>query len=261
MHPAITKSLALSNTDSNLDPGLDAKLQAKAARRLARMLNPVPAFRTHLPRQAGRLEVEQYIANRFQEAHGANIHDFMPVLLTMGCHGRTTAATGLRAATQQPLFLEQYLSGPVEQVLEAAAGESIHREKIAEIGNLVASRGGSSYLLFLVLTQMLEHAGFDWVVFTATPQVQTVLAYLGLSVHRLCAADPARLTESSAAEWGSYYASQPQVVAGKVSDAMTVLKARTLYASVLSLFRGQIIEVADILRRESSQRGSYIFAA
>jgi hypothetical protein len=250
-----------ANTMSTELSSPDSALNAKAARRLARLLNPVPAFRTHLPREAGRMEVEQYIATRFREVHGANIHDFMPVLLTMGCHGRTTAATGLRAAGHQPLFLEQYLPGPVERVLETAAGEKIPREKIAEIGNLVATQGGSSYLLFMVLTEMLEHAGFEWVVFTATPQVQTVLAYLGLSVRRLCAADPGCLTSSSASEWGSYYASQPQVVAGKVADAMAVLNARTLYASVLSLFRGQIIELADILRRESRQRGSYIFAA
>ena len=253
MSPANTMSLALSSADNLLD--------AKAARRLARLLNPAPAFQAHLPGGAERARVEQYIAARFREVHGANIHDFMPVLLTMGCHGRTTAATGVRAATRQPLFLEQYLSGPVEQSLGAAVGTAIPRASIAEIGNLVATQGGSSYLLFMVLTAILEQAGFDWVVFTATPQVQKVLAYLGLGVHRLCSADPGRLTESSAAEWGSYYASQPQVVAGKVANAMAVLNQRTLYSSVLSLFRGQITELAEVLRRESSRRGSYILAA
>jgi Thermostable hemolysin len=250
-----------SKTISLTLPDFEDSLDAKAARRLARLLNPAPAFEAHLPGGAQRARVEQYIAERFHEVHGATIHDFMPVLLTMGCHGRTTAATGVRAAARQPLFLEQYLSGPVEQTLGSAVGAPIRRAGIAEIGNLVATQGGSSYLLFMVLTAMLEQAGFDWVVFTATPQVQKVLAYLGLDVHRLCSADPGRLTESSAAEWGSYYASQPQVVAGKVADAMTVLNQRTLYASVLSLFRGQITELAEVLRRESSRRGSYILAA
>ena len=148
MSPANTMSLALSSADSLLD--------AKAARRLARLLNPAPAFQAHLPGGAERARVEQYIAARFREVHGANIHDFMPVLLTMGCHGRTTAATGVRAATRQPLFLEQYLSGPVEQSLGAAVGTAIPRARIAEIGNLVATQGGSSYLLFMVLTAILE---------------------------------------------------------------------------------------------------------
>jgi hypothetical protein len=246
-------SLALSGAASSLD--------AKAARRLARLLNPAPAFQAHPPGSAERARVEQYIAARFRDVHGANIHDFMPVLLTLSCHGHTTAATGVRAAARQPLFLEQYLARPVEQVLGAVAGKTLRRANIAEIGNLVATQAGSSYLLFLVLTAILEQAGFDWVVFTATPQVQKVLAHLGLAVHRLCHADPGRLTESSAAEWGSYYASQPQVVTGRVAGAMAVLNQRTLYSTVLSLFRGQTTDLAEILRRESSRRGSYILAA
>lgn len=253
MPPASKMPIVLSSNDGALD--------AKAARRLARLLNPAPAFEAHLPGDAGRVRVEQYIAARFREVHGANIHDFMPVLLTMGCHGLTTAATGVRAAAGQPLFLEQYLAGPVEQALGDETGETIHRASIAEIGNLVATQGGSSYLLFLVLTAMLERAGFEWVAFTATPQVQKVLAYLGLRVHRLCRADPARLTGSSADEWGSYYASQPQVVAGKLADGMATLNQRKLYSSVVSLFRDQIEDLAATIRRESIQRGSCILAA
>lgn len=251
--------MSFANTiiDANLDSGLDAR----AARRLARLLNPAPTFEAHLPGTAGRARVEQYIANRFQTVHGASIHDFMPVLLTMGCNGRATAATGVRAAACQSLFLEQYLSGPIEQVLGVAAGEAVRRANVAEIGNLVATQGGSSYLLFMVLTAMLEQARFEWVVFTATPQVQKTLAYLGLSVHRLCSADPARLTLSSAAEWGRYYASQPQVVAGRVSEAMGVLNRRKLYAGVLSLFRGPIVDLACVVGQESKRRGSYILAA
>ena len=251
--------MSFANTIINANP--DSGLDARAARRLARLLNPAPAFQAHLPGDAERARVEQYIAGRFQAVHGASIHDFMPVLLTMGCNGRITAATGVRAAAGQSLFLEQYLAGPVEQSLGAALGTTIRRANIAEIGNLVATQGGSSYLLFMVLTAMLEQASFDWVVFTATPQVQKVLAYLGLSVHRLCSADPARLTQSSAAEWGSYYASQPQVVAGKVSEAMGVLGGRKLYAGVLSLFRGPIADLAQVVSHESKRRGSYILAA
>lgn len=253
MSPAKPMSIALSNTGGTLD--------AKAARRLARLLSPVPAFLAHLPGDAGRGRVERYIAARFHEAHGANIHDFMPVLLTMGCHGQITAATGVRAAANQPLFLEQYLPGRLEHVLGVAAGEAIQRVNIAEIGNLVATQGGASYLLFLVLTALLQQAGFEWVAFTATPQVRKVLAHLGLHVHRLCRADPGRLTGSSAAQWGSYYASEPQVVAGKVADAMAVLNERKLYSGVLSLFRMQIADLAETLRRERPRHGSCIVTA
>lgn len=236
-------------------------LDAKAARRLARLLSPAPAFDAHLPGDPERARVERYVAERFYAAHGARVHDFMPALLTMGCNGRITAATGLRSAASQPLFLEQYLDGPVEAAVSAVAQAAVPREKMAEIGNLVASEGGSSYLLFLVLTAILDRAGFDWVVFTATPQVRKVLAVLGLETQVLCEADPARLTRGSATEWGRYYASRPRVVAGRVADAMAVLEQRILYASVLALFRARIEALATVVARASVRHGTCTLAA
>ena len=244
-------------THTKLDPRIDAR----AARRLARLLNPAPAFQAHLPGSPERARVENYIATQFRSVHGATIHDYMPVLLTMGCHGLTTAATGVRAAATQPLFLEQYLSAPVERAVGELAGHRVTRNSVAEIGNLVATQGGSSYLLFMVLTAVLQQAGFEWVVFTATPQVQKVLAYLGLQVHVLCEADPARLTQSSATEWGRYYQSKPKVVAGNVADAMQMLNERMLYSSVLTLFRNPIDELAGAVSRASTQRGTFTLAA
>lgn len=234
---------------------------ARAARRLARLLNPTPAFCAHLPGSARRAEVECYIAERFQVVHGATIHDFMPVLLTMGCHGGITAASGVRSAAGQPLFLEQYLGQPIEQTLANFTQGVVKRARIAEIGNLVATQGGSSYLLFMVLTAILEQAGFEWVVFTATPQVRKALHHLGLPVRSLCAADPGRLTRSSAADWGRYYASHPEVVAGRTADAMQVLGERMLYASALALFRTAISELADVIRGAGSGHGTHILTA
>lgn len=236
-------------------------VDALAARRLQRLLNPLPAFAAHVPGDPERPAVEQYIAAQFQAAHGATIHDFMPVLLTMSCRGRTTAATGIRAASYRPLFLEQYLSCPVEEAIGPTAGAAVKRAGIAEIGNLVATRGGASYLLFMVLTNMLQAAGFDWVVFTATPQVRKAIAHLGLETAVLGRADPARLTRTSAAEWGRYYASQPMVVAGNVSDAMAVLGRRKLCASALSLFQKPVSEHAGTISQASRQRGTCTLAA
>lgn len=235
--------------------------EALAARRLQRLLNPLPAFAAHTPGSSRRANVEQYVASQFQAVHGATIHEFMPVLLTMSCHGNISAATGIRAATKRPLFLEQYLTRPIESAIGGAAGTTVRRDRIAEIGNLVATRGGASYLLFMVLTNMLEAAGFDWVVFTATPQVQKAIAHLGLETRVLGPADPSRLTRSSAEEWGRYYASRPMVVAGQVTDAMNVLSQRKLCASALSLFRRPVRDLAEIIRQSSKQRGTRTLAA
>ena len=247
--------------------------ETRAARHLARLLNPAPVFSAHAPGTAARGQVEHYIADRFEAAHGAHVHDFMPVLLTMGCAGHISAAAGIRAAAgqgpaagqdpaaAQGLFLEQYLSGPVETAIAALAGAPVQRGKIAEIGNLVATQGGSSYLLFLLLTAILGQAGFEWVVFTATPQVRKALDTLGLQVEVLCAADPARLTQGSAADWGRYYAAGPTVVAGRVADALPALQRRQLYAGVLSLYRGAIADLARTVSRESIRRGTCTLAA
>ena len=67
----------------------------------------------------------------------------------------------------------------------------------------------------------------------------------------LCDADPGRLTQSTATEWGSYYDSRPKVVAGKVADGMAALNERVLYSRILSLFRGQLTELAEVLGNDS----------
>ena len=231
-------------------------LDTRAAQRLARLLNPAPVFHACLPESAQRHRVERYITERFRAVHGAEIHDFMPVLLTMGCPGTITAATGVRAAAGQPLFLEHYLDEPVECAVSRVAHTPVIRSGIIEIGNLVATRGGASYLLFMVLTAMLEHAGFDWVVFTATPQVRRALAHLGLTVHPVCAADPARLPPQAVDDWGRYYASAPQVVAGNIAQAMQVLRGRPLHAGALALFRNPVESLSGIIEAGSHRRGT-----
>jgi hypothetical protein len=234
---------------------------AHAARRLGRLLNPAPVFAVHAPGSAARPMVERFITARFRAVHGASVSEFMPALLTMACGGGLTAAAGVRAAQRQPLFLEQYLSLPVEQALARLQQQSVQRAQLVEIGNLVTSQGGSSYLLFLVLAATLERAGFEWVVFTATAPVRKALVRLGLETHGLGDADPARLTRSPPEAWGSYYASRPRVVAGKIADAMAVLHRRRLYASVLTLFNAPIETLSETIAGASVGRGTCTFAA
>lgn len=233
----------------------------RTARRLARLLDPAPVFRAYRPGSPGRAGVEDYIARRFFDVHGASINEFMPVLLTMGCHGTTSAAAGIRAAGGQTLFLEHYLENAVEQAVSAVAGAPVRRGGIAEIGNLVATRGGASYLLFMVLTAVLDRAGFEWVVFTATPQVQRALSHLGLETHRLCKADPGRLAAGDAERWGRYYANGPQVVTGDVSRAVTLLNQRKLPAGALALFSGAIETLATSVRNASLHDGTLRLSA
>ncbi|HUH37578.1 MAG TPA: thermostable hemolysin, partial [Spongiibacteraceae bacterium] len=120
------------------------------------------AFEWYLPLSAGRAEVERHIAEAFQRAYGAMVTTFCPTLLALRRAGQLCAAVGLRPALE-PLFLESYLSAPVQQVLGSRVDAPVRRSQLAEIGNLV-SNGGASPLLLLLLTAAAERAGFEWLV-------------------------------------------------------------------------------------------------
>jgi hypothetical protein len=57
------------------------------------------------------------------------------------------------------------------------------------------------------------------VVFTATQELIRIFTKLGLPLLALAKADPARLGEE-AGSWGTYYDTQPIVVAGRIQLAL-----------------------------------------
>jgi phosphoglycolate phosphatase-like HAD superfamily hydrolase len=164
-----------------------------------------------------RASFEQFIAARFDRAHGARVTHFLPHLLGVrDALSRWKAASGYGAAIDGPLFLEQYLDRPVEETLTAALGWPVHRMRIVEAGNLAAVSPGMARSLIPLLARHLHRLGYRWVVFTATRELRNSLARLGLAPLRLARADPARLRDG-AASWGRYYQRDPVVMAGKIA--------------------------------------------
>lgn len=239
----------------------DQARSARALRRLTALLSPEPEFSLHNETAPGRHQVERYITEHFQQVHSARIRDFMPSLLTMKCHGCTSAALGLRPATGHPLFLERYLAQPVEQAIESVTSQYTPRGLITEIGNLVATRRGSSQLLFLMTTAILHQTHFDWVVFTATPVVRKSLEALGIELHVLGQANTSSLSESEKADWGSYYDQSPVVVAGHVGSAMARLNNVKLFSGMHSLYRETITALSCAINESESVFGTRAFAA
>lgn len=229
--------------------------------RLGRLLSPCPSFDVYLPESTHRHRVTQYIAEQFKTAHGANIHDFMPLLLSMQCQGQFSAVTGVRPAARQPLFLEQYLDEEVQTVLTDLTESKVRRSKIVEVGNLVATQKGASQLLFLLLTALLNRCDYEWAVFTATPAVINGLERLGFSLDHLCVADPARLESAHLAEWGTYYHNCPQVVAGFIPSAIKVLSQHKFFFAVLALLEKQISELAAVFAKTDLPYGTHAVAA
>lgn len=212
---------------------------------LRRYLTPAPQFDLVSTASAERGELEAFVADRYQAAYGAKIAQFLPWLLSMRCMGLVSGVAGMRPADQQALFLEQYLDKPLEQLLADVSGVAVERASIVEIGNLSAARRGASHLLFVLFTAILHRAGYEWIAFTATKGLRNSLTKLGFPLLTLQAADKSRLDPQDRVVWGTYYDSEPIVVAGRLSDAMQIIQARPLLRRVLRMYGDNISCLAE----------------
>ena len=172
------------------------------------------------PLHPHRASCEEFVAAQFQHAYGARIVHFSPYLLGVrDALARFRAAAGYTSADSRTLFLEQYLGAPIEAELGRLRGHPIRRESIAEVGNLAARSAGMARVLIPLLACYLHKLRYEWVVFTATRGVRNTFARLGLYPLAIARADPTRLADRDAA-WGSYYANDPIVMAGKISHGV-----------------------------------------
>ncbi|WP_414828873.1 thermostable hemolysin [Alteromonas sp. H39] len=200
------------------------------------LLKPVPLRRQAktsidlIVAEAGtryRNTLEAFIHEGFSKAYGAQVRDFLPVLVGVG-RGKPEAALGIRKGTS-PLFVEQYLSAPLETVLEQHA-LSVPRKHIAEIGNLYSASPRFTIPLLLATAMAMCEQGVAVLVFSATDKLRQLLSKNGVKLSVLAKADPSRLAPSQS-QWGRYYDSQPQVVAFSLEETFALFaKNNTLSA-------------------------------
>ncbi len=163
-----------------------------------------------------RREVEAFIHAVFKTTYGAHITEFMPTLVALRDEsGVLMAAFGLQQATQDRLFLEQYIDMPIEQLFTAQLGKPITRNEITCIGNLAVSNPRNAGVLIAHIIQHSLDIGIEWCVATAHHSLQNGLIKGGRDVYPLHEADKSRLPEAEQAIWGSYYDNMPQIVAIK----------------------------------------------
>lgn len=167
-----------------------------------------------------RKQVEQFIAQRFLEVHGARISTFMPVLIALfGENDEILAAVGMRGAATEALFLEYYLDTSIEQSIACNANQLMalpERDRIVEIGNLASIDRRASRRLFKVLAVLLHAENYHWAVFTGCTSLHRMFSTLGIETIDLGRALQSRLPADQQT-WGGYYEDSPRVVAGKVS--------------------------------------------
>ncbi|MBI5437240.1 MAG: thermostable hemolysin [Nitrosomonadales bacterium] len=161
-----------------------------------------------------RAEIERFISDIFHQAYGAEIKRFKPCLMSLRDQdNKLVAACGFRNAALEPLFLETYLDQPIEAVLSERTGFPVKRSDIVGVGNFsVAEPGMARHLIAAIVTQ-LHATSKQWAVFTAVPIVRNAFIKMNLNPVILGDADKNRLPPEEQAEWGSYYAQKPQVMA------------------------------------------------
>ncbi|MEY4720848.1 MAG: hypothetical protein RIQ46_573 [Pseudomonadota bacterium] len=163
----------------------------------------------------------ELITRKYREVFGASARLAFAEWLQAG--REMGAALGYRRAGADPLFLEAYLDRPVEQLAGEALGRPIRREAIVEIGNFAADNAIAMVELWGRAANDLGSGG-EVAVATLTAPLRRMFARIGLPITPLAAADPDRL-EGAAAEWGSYYATDPMVCMGVIADGQAAIAA------------------------------------
>ena len=192
----------------------DGEPSAPAAAALER-----PALVVHRHDDPRRAEVEAFVRGIFAQRYGAQVQQFAPVLVSLQDQGEIVAAAGYRSAADAPLFLERYLSSPIEALLAPQAVAQPARRSVVEVGHLAASRSGEGRRLIALLGPHLASQGFQWVVNTLTTELRQLFVRIGVTPLALGTADPAALG-AEAVHWGSYYDHRPVVLAGHLGQAL-----------------------------------------
>lgn len=175
---------------------------------------------------ACRGAVEAFIARRYRDAYGARVRTFLPTLFALvDGDGELLAAAGIRRASSGPLFIEQYLDAPLESVLAARYARTPCREEIAEIGHLSGLGAGNGRRLFPLIAAWMEEAEIGWGAFAATAPLRGLFARMGVQPLPLAKAERSRLGDA-AADWGSYYETDPWVVGGPLELGRSLLRGQ-----------------------------------
>jgi len=201
----------------------------------------------YLDRCPGRSYLESYISSKYQQTHNALIREYLPILVGIHNSDELLGAFGLRPGQYRPMFLEQYLDSPIEQQVASFSKQPVDRCALIEIGNLAITRKGIGPFLMVVMARALAQAGYEWMVFTVTEQVERLMKRLGFKPHYLVNADPNCLNGDKSL-WGSYYENNPRVMVGNLKEAEQLIMASARFSEIVNQQSAQILNMANFLR-------------
>ena len=207
----------------------------------------MPAVRACPETDVGREQLEQYICGIFNAAYGARILDYLPLLFQLDCNGSKQAALGLRSASVAPLFCEQYLDAPAQQLVETLFQRRASRAHIMELGNLVATEPGHSGLLYIIITAAIHEAGVEYLMFAANKQVRNSIARYGFTPKVIQGAQRSRLG-AQGLDWGRYYEGDPIVMLADIALTMSQVRAQPALQQIIEAYKFSIPALADSIR-------------
>ena len=139
---------------------------------------------------------------------------------------KPVAAVGFNPAKNEPLFLECYLNLPIELAMQAQSIDA-KRKTIVEIGHMVSTIRQGSWTLIQITAEYMISKGYAWLVFTATEDLRGIFDYLGVQLNALAAAKKSSLSSVSTKQaWGTYYESNPVVVAACVHQMLEAVTSK-----------------------------------
>jgi Thermostable hemolysin len=166
-----------------------------------------------------RALAERFIEKRFLDGFGSVIRDHYPTLLSLqNPDGSVAAALGIRDASEEPLFLEQYFDEPIEKAIAQAVGIAPLRSEILEIGNMASAGRSASARLVVASSFYLRSCRYRYAVVTATHRLRQMLDSFGFTWHALGPARAERLSDLGRS-WGRYYAQSPQILIGEIKQS------------------------------------------
>jgi hypothetical protein len=212
--------------ESHADEALGLAEKGLAEARHLRRLPQLSSKVIHIddPHRDERRRVEAFVEETYARVYGGRVHRHYSTLMSVQDRsGRIYAVVGFRLASEGALFLEQYLSEPVEGAIASSFGDDCPaRATIAEIGNLASDGRGSTLFLFGALASHLRNLGGQYAVATATQELRGIFTKVGIDTVALGRADASRLPDGGRT-WGSYYATDPVVLAGSIGRSLAPL--------------------------------------
>jgi len=190
-----------------------------------------------------RSEIEQFIKQGFIKSYQAKVSVTMPHLLAL-CNGTYKAALGIRSG-QDDLFIEQYLSGAIEQQA-LFIKNNIDRKDIVEIGHLFSNNQGFTLPLFMITAVSLFYLNYKYMVFSGTEKVVNLMVKSGVHCTHLSDAYQNEI-QTSTDDWGSYYATNPKVIAVSLSDVIALIDRLPMYQAMFKSLDKQIAQTCQQL--------------